>query len=265
MRSPAAYSITPQEFVAKWKHATLKERSASQEHFIDLCRLLGHPTPAEMDPAGKFFTFEAGADKQLGGQGWADVWKRNFFAWEYKGKHADLDKAYQQLLKYRESLRNPPLLIVCDIDRFEIHTNFTNTVKIKYELSLEDLLTPDKLDILRAAFFYPERLRAAQTTEEVTQEVAAHFSRIAQILYAYGEEPQRVAHFLIRLLFTLFAEDVGLLPQKLFTRLVEHTRLRPKDFAVQLRQLFRQMTSGGWFGVEHIPHFDGVSIGGKST
>jgi hypothetical protein len=68
--------LSPQEFVAKWRHVTLKERSAAQEHFIDLCRLVGHDTPAEADPTGESFTFEAGAGKQKGGQGWAGVWKR---------------------------------------------------------------------------------------------------------------------------------------------------------------------------------------------
>ena len=91
--------ISPQEFVNKWREVTLKERSAAQEHFIDLCHLVGHETPAEADPTGERFGFEAGASKTQGGQGYADVWKRGFFAWEYKGKHADLDKAYQQLLQ----------------------------------------------------------------------------------------------------------------------------------------------------------------------
>ena len=79
--------MTPREFVRKWKAANLKERSAAQEHFLDLCRLLGHPTPAEEDPAGDHFAFEYGAAKRGGGDGFADVWKRGFFAWEYKGKH----------------------------------------------------------------------------------------------------------------------------------------------------------------------------------
>jgi hypothetical protein len=121
--------LSPQDFVSKWRHITLKESSAAQEHFIDLCRLVGHETPAEADPTGQSFTFEAGAGKQSGGQGWADVWKKSFFAWEYKGKHADLAKAYQQLLQYRETLLNPPLLVVSDIETLVIHTNFTNTVK----------------------------------------------------------------------------------------------------------------------------------------
>ncbi len=78
-------TLSPQAFVAKWRSATLKERSAAQEHFIDLCRLVGHPTPAESDPTGTQFTFEAGADKPCGGTSWADVWKRGFFAMEYRG------------------------------------------------------------------------------------------------------------------------------------------------------------------------------------
>lgn len=62
-------TLTPQDFVAKWRHAMLKEWSAAQEHFIEVCRLIRHPTPAEMDPSGQVFTFEAGADKNQGGQG----------------------------------------------------------------------------------------------------------------------------------------------------------------------------------------------------
>ncbi len=153
-------TLTPQDFVAKWRASTLKERSAAQEHFIDLCRLLGHPTPAEADPSGTSFTFEAGVARLKGGQGWADVWKRGAFAWEYKGKHADLTAAYRQLLQYREALENPPLLVVCDIDRIEVHTNFTNTAKRVYHIGLDDLLQPDGLAALRNVFLEPEAFRA---------------------------------------------------------------------------------------------------------
>jgi type II restriction/modification system DNA methylase subunit YeeA len=249
--------ISPQDFVTKWRNTTLKERSASQEHFIDLCHLLGHPTPAEADPTGSNFTFEAGATKAKGGQGWADVWKRNYFAWEYKGKHADLEKAYQQLLQYREALENPPLLIVSDIDKIVIHTNFTNSIKRVYPLTLDDLLVPSQLAILRAAFYNPDELRAVQTAAQVTEQAASQFARLATILQKYGEEPQKVAHFLIRLLFCLFAEDIGLLPNRVFTHLVERSRTRPKAFSAQLQQLFSAMSTGGWFGSEEIVYFDG--------
>ena len=53
--------MTPQEFIRKWKPVALTERATAQEHFIDLCRLFDHPTPAEDDPVGDHFTFEKGA------------------------------------------------------------------------------------------------------------------------------------------------------------------------------------------------------------
>src|SRR5687767_14017430 len=98
--------MTVTEFIAKWKQSELRERAGSQEHFLDLCRLVGHQTPAEADPRGDWFTFERGASKATGGQGWADVWKRGHFGWEYKGKHSDLRAAYAQLLLYQGALEN---------------------------------------------------------------------------------------------------------------------------------------------------------------
>jgi hypothetical protein len=109
--------MTPQQFIAKWQRANLSERSACQQHFLDLCELLGQPKPAEADPEGSWYTFERGVEKVEGGQGWADVWMRGHFGWEYKGPHKDLAAAYGQLLDYREALENPPLLVVCDLDR----------------------------------------------------------------------------------------------------------------------------------------------------
>ena len=108
---------SPTEFIAKWRANHAHERAASQEHFLDLCALLGEPTP-NSDPTGAAYAFEKGATKASGGDVWADVWRRGRFAWEYKGKHKDLVAAYNQLLRYREDLENPPVLVVCDMDRF---------------------------------------------------------------------------------------------------------------------------------------------------
>ena len=250
-------TLTPQTFVAKWRPIELHERAMAQEHFIDLCRLLDHPTPAEADPSRTWYTFEAGATKATGGQGYADVWKRDFFAWEYKGGHADLDRAYGQLLLYSGALGNPPLLIVSDGQRFRIHTHFTHTVRVTYELTLDDLLQPAKLDLLRKAFTDPEALRSPVTTAQVTEQAATHFARIAQILRRYDHPAPAVAHFLIRLLFCLFAEDIGILPPDLFSRLVTRPGQNATTFMVQVRQLFAAMATGGFFGVETIKHVDG--------
>ncbi len=244
--------MNPQEFVHKWRTVQLKERSFYQEHFLDVCKLIGHSTPAEADKTGSSFTFEAGA-----GKGFADVWKQNYFAWEYKGKHADLDKAYDQLLQYRENLQNPPLLVVADAQIIRIHTNFTSSVKRVYELALDDLLDPEKLATLKAVFHDPLRLKAPETPEMVTEQAAKEFARLAERLRKWGEDPAQIAHFLIRLLFCLFAEDAGLLPKDLFTRLLARTRRNSAAFKEQLRQLFGAMAAGGWFGEHDILHFDG--------
>jgi hypothetical protein len=241
--------FSPQAFVEKWRQVTVTERSGYQEHFRDLCRLIGHPSPTDADPTGAHYTFEAGATKQAGAKGWADVWKRGVFAWEYKGKHANLDKAYQQLLQYRESLQNPPLLVVSDMAQIVIHTNFTNTVKQVITIQHTDLLKPEGLQRLRDLFSNPEAFRAPQTTTQVTEHAAAEFAKLATLLRRYGEEPQAIAHFLIRLLFCLFAEDVGLLPNQLFSRLVTRTRARAPLFVSQLRELFTMMSTGGFFAM----------------
>ena len=186
-------AMSPQDFVAKWRGVTLTERASSQSHFNDLCALLGQPTPTDADPGGTWYTFERGAEKLGGGSGWADVWKRGFFAWEYKGPHKDLVKAYQQLQLYREALENPPLLVVSDIQTIEVHTNFTNTVKQMYHFTLDDLLDPAKLDQLRWVWTDPSRFRTAPTTASVTEAAAKEFAKLADTLRDQGEDPHRAA------------------------------------------------------------------------
>src|SRR5665213_1666876 len=106
----AADLVTPGEFAAKWRGVTTGERASAQSHFLDLCALLGEPGPTEADPTGAWYAFEKGAEKLGGGDGFADVWKKGFFAWEYKGKRKDLKAAYLQLVGYKDALENPPLL-----------------------------------------------------------------------------------------------------------------------------------------------------------
>jgi len=249
--------MTPQEFIAKWRKVELSERSASQQHFLDLCDLVTHPKPAAMDATGESFTFERGATKHSGGDGWADVWKKGFFGWEYKGKHKDLEAAYKQLLTYRESLENPPLLVVSDMDRIIIRTNFTGTPTQKFEIDLANLDQPEHLNTLRAVFHDPAALRPDATIERITAEAARQIGEIAQAMRGRGLDAHRVAHFLDRIIFCLFAEDIELLPKTIFTKLLEKTRNEPKRFAQYLSDLFQAMADGGDFLLETILHFDG--------
>ncbi len=126
--------MTPSEFIAKWKGGG-KERAEAQSFFNDLCALVGHKTPREADPTRTWFAFEYGAEKTVGGKGFADAWKKGFFGWEAKGTGRSLQEAYVQLKMYSDDLQNPPLLVVSDLHTIEIHTNFTNTVNGPASLS----------------------------------------------------------------------------------------------------------------------------------
>ena len=249
--------MTPHAFIAKWRASELKERSASQEHFLDLCRLLDEPTPAEADPSGATYCFERGARKDTGGDGWADVWKRHHFAWEYKGRRADLDAAFDQLRQYSLALENPPLLIVSDMVRFRIRTNWTNSVSQTHEFALEDLADAATRDRLKWVFADPERLRPGETRQSLTERAAASFASVAQALRERGHDPPVVAHFVNRLVFCMFADDVGLLPGHMFTRMLRHAHPAPERFPELAGELFQVMASGGRVGFETVAWFNG--------
>jgi type II restriction/modification system DNA methylase subunit YeeA len=249
--------MTPADFIQKWGDSTLRERQGAQEHFIDLCRLLGEPTPAEDDPFGERYCFERGAGKTGGGDGWADVWRRGCFGWEYKGKHKNLDAALRQLQAYALDLQNPPYLAVCDMERIVVHTNWTNTVSRRYEFGLDDLRVPARLDQLRAVFRGSESLKPSVSPQDLTAAAAARFGELGRRLQERDHPPRAVAHFLNRVIFCLFAEHAGLLPPKLFTRMIKAMQIRPRLARAQFEELFAKMGSGGFFGADVVLWFNG--------
>lgn len=109
--------MTPHEFITKWQNSKLKGRAAAQEHFLDLCRMLSEKTPAEVEAGGLDYGFEVGATKTGGGHGFADVFKRGHFGWEYKGTHANLGAALLQLQRYAVDLDKPPRFISNSLQR----------------------------------------------------------------------------------------------------------------------------------------------------
>jgi SAM-dependent methyltransferase len=259
----AVPTLSPTEFVAKWSRIQQKERSTAQSHFNDLCRLVGHPEPLAMDPGGRDFVFEIETDKPGGEKGFADVFYRGRFIMEYKGPHKDLAAAYRQLQLYRESLHNPPLLITSDLHTVEIYTNFTNRPTVKSVVTLDDIATGPGVDVLRRAFTDPDSFMPERTREVITKASADSFLAVAEQMKLHqkltGEaySPEQLAHFLVRLLFCLFAEDLGLLPDHVLTetlrRQKDHTSLQP-----MLKALFAAMRDGGVFGYIPIRHFNGT-------
>jgi len=260
--------LSPIEFALKWKGSTTTEKASAQEQFTDLCHLVGVPTPHEADPTGRDYAFEKGAEKASGGDGFADVWKRGHFAWEYKSQGKDLNAAYQQLLQYAGALDNPPLLVVSDLQRFQVHTNFNNTPKVVHEFDLNDLYSnpAEPMRILRAVMTNPEELKPGVTRAEITKKAAEKFAGLAFKLRARGNESHAVAHFLNKLLFCLFAEDAGLLPPGLIKRLAGNLKAKPDEFGSALRELFSRMSVGGGnFGAEWIDWFNGGLFDGDEV
>ena len=157
---------------------------------------------------------------------------------------------------YKDDLGNPPLLVVSDLERIEIHTNFTGLSPIVKLVTLDDLATDDPSDalqLLRDVFTAPEELRPRIQPAQITEQAARHVAEIAQSLRSRGHDPQRVAHFLDRILFCLFAEDAGLLPKGIFSRLSQASRGRSDVFTTALADLFAKMSKdGGLFGTEEI-------------
>jgi hypothetical protein len=280
--------MTAAEFKKKWARYRGKESSAYQEHFNDLCRLLGQPSPAQADPSGNdFFCFQKRVVKDAelfnlehpdsgdpAERGFADVWKKDCFGWEYKGKKKNLEEAYKQLLRYREALLNPPLLVVCDFERYIIRTNFNGTVMEPHEFTNDQIDRPENLRLLRALFENPDFLKPQKTTAQVTQNLAAQIAEVARSLQqresveladaktrretsVAQRKNLRIARFLNRIVFCLFAEDTGLLPSHIFTEITKACLDDPHFFAERLEELFRAMAKGGSFGSHRIRHFNG--------
>jgi hypothetical protein len=242
--------------------------------------MLGVSHPTQVDSIGANYTFEKRVAKTGGGDGYADVWKRGYFAWEYKSKGGDLRAAYKQLNEYHEALEIPPLLVVCDFTRFEVHTKFEKLPSRVYAFTLDDLLhdrdTPTcalpPLEVLRHIFGDYNQLRPGVASARVTEAAASDFLRLAQQLElerAAALDPptkERIAHFLMRLVFCLFADSVGLLPNHAFRRLVTNDRFSPLGFNRKLPTLFSAMSEEhGFFGADNIPYFNGGLFTDNST
>lgn len=253
--------MSPDDFLAKWQHFAGTERAAAQSHFNDLCELLEQPKPNDTHGMGDNYVFEK-ALLRLGSQrGFADVWRRDCFAWEYKKPSTDqnnLVRAYKQLKEYADGLHNPPLLIVSDLKTIRIHTQFTGYPAEVIEFKIIDLINPTVRRRLAQAWIDPESFRPEASREVVTTRAAAKLGTVAAKLARDGHDPQAVAHFLNRLVFCMFVEDIGLLPDYVFAEIMDAAVEKQDDFVPLLGDLFRAMKNdNGRFGTTRIPWFNG--------
>ena len=189
--------------------------------------------------------------------------------------------AFQQAKRYAEALPEwPPFLIVCDVGYcFDVYADFSCSGK-NYELfpdprssriPLQDLTQPEIQEFLKTIWLDPHSLDPSRKSARVTRELADRLARLAKSLEGSAavkatqttdEAHQRahhVAQFLMRCLFTMFAEDVDLIPRGSFVGLLESLRETPEDFVPMVESLWQVMDKGGFSPIlrKKIAQFNG--------
>ena len=148
----------------------------------------------------------------------------------------------------------PPFILVVDVGHvIEVYADFSGQGKNYaqfpdrdgYSVPLEGLRDQTIRDRLRAIWCAPHSLDPARRSAEVTRDIAERLARIARSLEG-KHDPKEVAEFLMRCLFTMFAEDVGLLPEKGLEKLLGEMVETPEHFAPAVESLWAVMDEGGY-------------------
>jgi hypothetical protein len=269
-------------FISKWAASGAAERANKDMFLAELCSVLGvaPPNPATGDAEKDTYVFErASSLAHEGGDtttGHIDLYKQGCFILEAKQASGEgtsklgkakrgtpawnilMKDAFGQALGYARSFdRLEPFIIVCDIGHcFDLYATFDGTGNYHAfpnaqtnRIFLRDLAK--HTDTLRRVFEEPLALDPSKHSAKITREVAAHLAALAKKLEDDGLDQGLIAQFLMRCLFTMFAEDVGLLPEGLFTRALKELWLpHPASFPGGVEDLWRKMNDGGeMFGV----------------
>ncbi len=274
-----------QDFLNKWQGSEGNERANYQSFFGDLCVALGVAGPPPkgsisgdpycFDKDIKFYS-EKGESTRF-----ADFYKQGHFLIEAKqgskestkghGKRGTkayqdaMQKAFYQAKSYANNRmlgELPPFLITCDIgSHFEIWQGFSGeygSYGARQQVNLADLIQPEVFDRFVKIFTDPQELNPEKYRARVTREVAAELAKLSRWLEEQGHEPQETANFLMRCIFTMFAEDVKLLPGEVFTKALRDRWIsNPKHFKPEIESLWQTMNIGGKFGFEKILRFNG--------
>ena len=271
-------------FIARWQGVTASELATAQSFVIDLCHLLDVPAPhptAEQD-----YMFERPVSFRHGDGGSSpgriDCYRRGCFVLEAKklkvgaGETARFDdamlRARGQAEGYARALPSnegrPPFLVVVDVGNvIELYAEFTRTggTYVPYpdprshRIRLADLRDDTVRQRLRAIWLDPLALDPTRQSARVTREIAAHLAEVARSLEHAGHAPETVAGFLTRCLFSMFAEDVALIPKGSFTDLLKSLQDNPAQFVPLVNALWKEMDVGGFSVVlrQTLPRFNG--------
>ncbi|WP_444679622.1 class I SAM-dependent DNA methyltransferase [Halomonas sp. E19] len=275
---PFAAPAAVTEFVARWKGNTGSERANFQSFMRELCELLELPLPdpgkAENDHNA--YVFERFIAPQRADstteKRYIDLYRRDCFVLEGKqtGKtlatqsHQNaINAAVSQAERYVRGLPleevehgRPPFVVVVDVgNAIYLFAEFSRTGgnyvaypdPRHHEIRLDDLHKPEVQDRLRRLWLDPHSLDPSKHAARVTKQVSATLAQLAKSLEQGGFEVERVANFLKRCLFTMFAEDVELLPKGSFHDLLVDIKDRnPEAFPHAVKDLWERMNAGGY-------------------
>ncbi len=152
----------------------------------------------------------------------------------------------------------PPFLIIVDVGHvFEVYADFTGQGQgytqfpdgNRYRITMEDLRDEKTRERLRLIWTDPQALDPSKIAAEVTREVADRLAALGRSFEGQGHEPEAVARFLMRCLFTMFAEDVDLIPRDSFSGLLKSLRGHPEHAAPSLKSLWETMNTGGFSAI----------------
>lgn len=273
-------SVQIHEFIERWRN-TQGERANKDSYLKELCRVLGVPEPDGKlgDPEQDRYCFEADAvvydEDGRRHVGKMDLYRKDCFvleakqsgrkesgnagtaSWNTPGWNLAMTDAAGQAFGYARTLDHPPpFVVVADIGQcFDLYACFDGSGAYrafpnaqKHRLWLKDL--EKHADVLRKLWHDPESLDPRRHSERVSQEVAADLAELATELETSGHEPELVAKFLMRCIFTMFAEDIGLLQDKVFTQYLERQWIHdPTSFKDGIEELWAAMNAGKRFYV----------------
>lgn len=274
MEQLAINSDATESFISRWKGSNGTERANYQLFLTELAELLElpKPDPASSDTRDNAYVFERRViikkPDGTNNNGFIDLYKRGSFVLEAKQSGLNIEsqgwdkamlRAHNQADQYVRALPadegRPPFIIVTDVGRtIELYSEFSRSGATytpypdarTHRISLEDLRKPEIQKRLRKVWQEPLSLDPSRLSARVTREIADQLAKLAKSLEASGYGAQLVADFMMRALFTMFSEDVGLLPHRSFTELLKRLQNKPDTFAPMLENLWQTMNQGGF-------------------
>lgn len=263
---PPAIKDALRELAGRWANAQARERANYQLYSSELCAALGVEGPR---PAGSGYEFEFPVTviNRDGKEStnFVDLYKRDHFVLEAKDREAGrsddvmLRKAYGQARSYVTHLPGdtPPYILVLDVGRTLLvwdrwqggYGGFGAGRRIDLPRLHE---RPDDVKLLRDIWEFPKVRDPRERAQRVTKAIAEKLALLAASLETRGYGQERVSRFLMRCVFTMFAEDVRLLPERSFLQLIEAAMKQPEEFPPGVEELWRAMNVGKRFGFRKL-------------